>query len=409
MSMSKLNDLIQELCPNGVDYKCLWEVTVWDKKFSGTAKKAQTYTCKFKHVSSKVLKNIVCEDGNVRLLSTGNFSGYCSYQNNKELTNEGEIITLPTGGTANVKYHNGKFIDSGNLIAISSDNAKYNLKYLYYYLININNIINDFYRGAAMKHPAMNSILNIKIPVPPLPVQEEIVRVLDNFTELTTELTTELLARKKQYEFYRDGLLTFGDNVEWKTLKEVALDFGRGKSKHRPRNDSKMYGGSIPFIQTGDIRSASHIISQFSQTYSEFGLEQSKLWHKGTLCITIAANIAETAILGFDSCFPDSIIGFVANPQKTSSSYVEYLLTSFRSKLQSKSTGSAQENINLATFENLLLPFPSLSEQKRIVDILDKFDMLVNDISKGLPAEIEARKNQYEYYRDKLLTFKELI
>ncbi|MEG2110919.1 MAG: restriction endonuclease subunit S, partial [Anaerovoracaceae bacterium] len=211
-----------------------------------------------------------------------------------------------------------------------------------------------------------------------------------------------------QYEYYRDSLLTFGDEVEWYPLRDVALEFGRGKSKHRPRNDSRLYGGKIPFIQTGDIRNAAHTIEQFTQTYSEFGLEQSKLWPKGTLCITIAANIAETAIIGFDSCFPDSIIGFVANPQKTSSSYVEYLLTSYKAKLQTKSTGSAQENINLATFENWLLPFPPLTEQQRIVDILDRFDTLCNDISSGLPAEIKARQQQYEYYRDKLLIFKNI-
>jgi len=103
----------------------------------------------------------------------------------------------------------------------------------------------------------------------------------------------------------------------------MALDFGRGKSKHRPRNDERLYGGDIPFIQTGDIRNASHIITQYSQTYSEVGLKQSKLWPRGTLCITIAANIAETSILGFDACFPDSVIGFVADPKKTSAGYVE--------------------------------------------------------------------------------------
>ena len=103
----------------------------------------------------------------------------------------------------------------------------------------------------------------------------------------TAELTAELTTRKKQYNYYRDRLLTFEKGeVEWKTLGEVALDFGRGKSKHRPRNDPKLYGGNTPFIQTGDIRNASHIIETYSQTYSEIGLKQSKLWSKGTLCIT---------------------------------------------------------------------------------------------------------------------------
>ncbi|MDO4697931.1 MAG: restriction endonuclease subunit S [Pasteurellaceae bacterium] len=245
----------------------------------------------------------------------------------------------------------------------------------------------------------------IQIPIPPISLQKEIVNILDKLTELKATLKAELSLREKQYQYYRDYLLTFGDDVEWKTLKDVALDFGRGKSKHRPRNDVRLYGGDIPFIQTGDIRNSSHLIEDYSQTYSDFGLQQSKLWKKGTLCITIAANIAETGILNFDACFPDSIIGFVADPKQTSEAYVEYLLSSFKTKLQSQSTGSAQENINLATFDNLLLPFPPLESQQKIVAILDKFERLTHSITEGLPKEIELREKQYQYYRDKLLNF----
>ncbi|EKO3608161.1 restriction endonuclease subunit S [Vibrio metschnikovii] len=251
----------------------------------------------------------------------------------------------------------------------------------------------------------------VPIPCPDNPekslaIQAEIVRILDAFTAMTAELTAELNLRKKQYNYYRDKLLSFEEgDVEWKTLDEVALDFGRGKSKHRPRNDPSLYGGDIPFIQTGDIRNAAHTIQEYSQTYSELGLKQSKLWPKGTLCITIAANIAETSILGFDACFPDSVIGFVANPEETSSSYVEYLLSSIKTQLEEKGQGSAQSNINLGTFQNLKLPFPSITEQERIVTILDKFDTLTSSITEGLPREIELRQKQYEYYRDLLLSF----
>ncbi len=154
-------------------------------------------------------------------------------------------------------------------------------------------------------------------------------------------------------------------------MSEVSLDFGRGKSKHRPRNDPKLYGGKYPFIQTGDVRNAVHRITFYSQTYNEGGLAQSKLWPKGTLCITIAANIAETGILGFDACFPDSVIGVVVDPNVTSDKFLEYLLQSFKSQLQAKGKGSAQDNINLGTFENQLFPFPNLTEQRVIVSNLD--------------------------------------
>lgn len=291
----------------------------------------------------------------------------------------------------------------------SSDESKFMLKYVYYWM---NTLPSDLIEGDH-KRQWISNYCEKKIPIPcpdnqekSLAIQAEIVRILDAFTTLTTELTTELNMRKKQYNYYRDQLLSFEDgDVEWKTLGQVALDFGRGKSKHRPRNDPSLYGGDIPFVQTGDIRNAAHTIQEYSQTYSELGLKQSKLWPKGTLCITIAANIAETSILGFDACFPDSVIGFVANPEETSSSYVEYLLSSIKTQLEEKGQGSAQSNINLGTFQNLKLPFPPITEQERIVALLDKFELLTNSITEGLPREIELRKKQYEYYRDLLLSF----
>ena len=246
------------------------------------------------------------------------------------------------------------------------------------------------------------------VPIPPLKLQEKIVQILDKFTDYVTELTSELTSRKKQYSFYRDKLLSFEDEiyqVEWKTLSEIAKDFGRGKSKHRPRNDARLYGGDIPFIQTGDIREAGKWIENYSQTYSAFGLQQSKQWEKGTLCITIAANIAETGLLGFDACFPDSIIGFVANPKFAITEYVYYYLNSIKDYLANKSYGSAQDNLNLSTFSSLKIPVPSLEIQYRIVQVLDNFDTVCNDLKIGLPKEIELRQKQYEYFRDKLLTF----
>lgn len=246
------------------------------------------------------------------------------------------------------------------------------------------------------------------VPIPPLKLQEKIVQILDKFTDYVTELTSELTSRKKQYSFYRDKLLLFEDEiyqVEWKSLSEIAKDFGRGKSKHRPRNDARLYGGDIPFIQTGDIREAGKWIENYSQTYSAFGLQQSKQWEKGTLCITIAANIAETGLLGFDACFPDSIIGFVANPKFAITEYVYYYLNSIKDYLANKSYGSAQDNLNLSTFSSLKIPVPSLEIQSRIVQVLDNFDTVCNDLKIGLPKEIELRQKQYEYFRDKLLTF----
>ncbi|WP_314721202.1 restriction endonuclease subunit S [Rahnella variigena] len=325
------------------------------------------------------------------------------------------VMIINVGASAGtVGYSTVDFWSSDGCFCLEH-NELLNNRFLYFALIGYQSLLKSKVRVAGI--PTLDAIvvskLLIPIPCPDNPekslaIQSEIVRILDKFTFITAELTAELTMRKKQYNYYRDQLLSFEeDEVELKTLPEMAVDFGRGKSKHRPRNDEKLYGGDIPFIQTGDIRSASHTITQYSQTYSELGLKQSKLWPKGTLCITIAANIAETSILGFDACFPDSVIGFVPDPSKTSSGYVEYLLQSTKTKLEKKGKekSSAQSNINLGTFEQLKLPFPSLAEQARIVAILDKFETMTNSIVEGLPREIGLRQKQYEYYRDLLLSF----
>lgn len=406
--MSKLSYLEKLLNGVKVEYKALWEVTSWDKKFNAVDKFKQPYVIKYHYFLANELKSLVSETGDVKLLTTNVSDLYTTEDLAGDKVSEGEVIAIPWGGNAVVQYYKGKFLTSDNRIATSNDKNYLNNKYLYYFLLSNINVIESFYRGSGIKHPSMADILDICIPIPSIEIQSEIVRVLDNFTSLTAELTAELTMRKKQYNYYRDKLLGFeNDEVDWKTLPEIALDFGRGKSKHRPRNDEKLYGGDIPFIQTGDIRNASHIITRYNQTYSEFGLKQSKLWPKGTLCITIAANIAETSILGFDACFPDSVIGLIPDPRKTSSGYVEYLLQSIKSKLEAKGKekSSAQSNINLGTFEQLKLPFPSLAEQARIVAILNKFETMTNSLVEGLPREIDLRQKQYEYYRNLLLSF----
>ena len=337
-------------------------------------------------------------------------------------THDGEFLLIAEDGSASLTNYSiqwvvGKFW-ANNHVHVVQGNKLLNNRFLFHYLRQMNFI--PYLVGGDRAKLTKAKMLEIKIPIPSLETQQKIVKILDKFTELEATLEAELALRKRQYQYYRDFLLDFDNqigggiadgyqdrlkDVVWKTLGEVALDFGRGKSKHRPRNDVRLYGGSIPFIQTGDIKNAGHIIESYTQTYNDFGLKQSKLWKKGTLCITIAANIAETAVLGFDACFPDSVIGFVANPKETTSDYVEYLLSSLKMKLQEKGMGSAQENINLTTFSNMRFPFPPLPEQEKIVAILDKFDTLTHSISEGLPHEIALRRKQYEYYREQLLAF----
>lgn len=216
----------------------------------------------------------------------------------------------------------------------------------------------------------------IDVFLPPLPEQQRIVKILDEVFEKTAkakEIAKKNLQNAKNlFESYLQTIFANPDkDWEKQTLAEISLEFSRGKSKHRPRNDKQLYDGKYPFIQTGDIRNADHLINGYSQTYNEIGLAQSKLWPKGTICITIAANIAETGILTFDACFPDSVIGLVVNPKKANNDFIEYLLYFFKTKIQSKSKGSAQANINMGTFEHEKFPIPPLPTQKSIVARLD--------------------------------------
>ena len=326
-----------------------------------------------------------------------------------EFNREGETITVAgSGAYAGFVMYWDEPIFVSDAFSIEPLEGALIPKFLYHYLLEKQEILFSLKKGSGVPHVYPKDVSKILIPIPPLEIQEKIVQTLDKMTEYVTELTSELTSRKKQYSFYRDKLLSFEEEVyqvEWKTLSEIAKDFGRGKSKHRPRNDARLYGGDIPFIQTGDIREAGKWIENYSQTYSAFGVEQSKKWEKGTLCITIAANIAETGLLGFEACFPDSIIGFVANPEFAITEYVFYYLNSIKDYLANKSYGSAQDNLNLSTFSSLKIPVPSLEIQSRIVQVLDNFDTVCNDLNIGLPKEIELRQKQYEYFREKLLTF----
>ncbi len=152
---------------------------------------------------------------------------------------------------------------------------------------------------------------------------------------------------------------------------------GRGKSKHRPRNDPVLYGGPYPFFQTGDVKSANLTLVDFEQTYNELGLRQSKLWERGTLCITIAANIAETAILGIRGCFPDSVVGFVSDSDVSDVRFVKYLLDFTKHKMQAISQGTTQDNLSLGQLLSFDWPVPPLETQRKISAVLGAYDDLI--------------------------------
>lgn len=189
---------------------------------------------------------------------------------------------------------------------------------------------------------------------------------------------------------------------KWTKYKLSELGFlGRGKSKHRPRNDISLFGGSYPFIQTGEIKAANLYISNYEQTYNEKGLAQSKLWNEGTLCMTIAANIAETAILKIKACFPDSIVGFVADNKLCNVYFIKYYIDFIKNKMQSVSGGACQDNLSLDKIAYFDIEAPKKKIQDKIAKILSNYDDLIENNNKRIKIlEEMAQKIYKEWFVD---------
>jgi type I restriction enzyme S subunit len=253
-------------------------------------------------------------------------------------------------------------------------------RYVFYYLYSPkgNREILDDFRGATVGGISQNFVNKVFIPVPSLPEQRRIADLLSRADRLRRlrRFGDSLSASLLQSVF----LEMFGDpaknSKKWKV--EKLADVGtldRGRSKNRPRNATELYGGKYPFIQTGDIANANGYIRSYQQTYSELGLKQSKLWKSGTLCITIAANIGKTAIMTFDACFPDSVVGFIPNEQ-TNVEYVQYWLSFLQKELEETAPESAQKNINLEILRDLNIPVPPLPEQEQFAAVVRRVESL---------------------------------
>ncbi len=319
--------------------------------------------------TTKIQRKDFLESGDFPIVSqeVWDINGY--WNNESDVFESEKPVIIFWDHTKIIKYIDFDFVLGADGVKILQPKDFLDTRYFCYFLQSV-----ELKSLGYARHYRLLRELNV--PVPPLSVQLDIVARLDSamaeIEMLRRETESALASTRELWESTLESVFASGGN-DWeeKTLREVSIDFGRWKSKHRPRNDKKLYWWDYPFIQTGDIRNSVHFITDFSQTYNDVWLAQSKLWPKGTICITIAANIAETGILGFDSCFPDSVIWIVVDPDITNNDYMEYLLQFYKARIQSRWKWSAQANINLATFEDEFFPFPNITEQSRIVAHLD--------------------------------------
>lgn len=365
--MNTIKELLDKYCPDGVEYKKLEEVA----EIVGGRD--------YKHLSP----------GNIPVYGSG---GVMTYVDDYAY-NQPTVLLPRKGSISNVFYVDKPF---WNVDTIFYTKIKDYLlpKYLYYYICNCH--IEKLNTSNAARPALTRTVLNnILIPVPPLPVQREIVRILDSFTSLEAELEAELKARRKQYEYYRDQLLSFkhlsggGKNeVEWKTLGEV---FSMKAGVHINANeisDFQTEGYPYPCYGGNGIRGYVMHSNQIGPS--------AIIGRQGALC----GNVKYT-----DGLYYATEHAVVVKPKEEVNIKWAFYKLQQMDLNQYKSQG-AQPGLAVGKLLDLKIPIPPLSTQRRIVSILDRFESLVNDISTGLPAEIAARHQQYEYYRDQLLSFK---
>ena len=374
--MSKLEDLIYELCPDGVEYTTLEKVA----KISNGKD--------HKHLG----------DGEIPVYGSGGIMRYAD----KYMYDKISVLIPRKGSIGNIFYVDTPFWTVDTIFYTKINFSIINSKFLYHYLLTQD--IAKLNTAGGVPSLTKTILDRIGIPLPPLPVQEEIVRILDNFTELTAELTaeltTELTTRKQQYEYYRDSLLTFGDEVEWKPLSEIGPVC---MCKRIMKSETNSESG-VPFYKIGTFgKQPNAFIS--NETYEKYK-RLYKFPKKGEILISAAGTIGRTVVYdGKPAYFQDSNIVWIENDE--SQVLNSFLIHCYAMKPWFISDGGTISRLYNDNILKAKIPVPSLPEQEHIVAILDRFDALCNNISQELPAEIKARQQQYEYYREKLLTFKE--
>lgn len=358
----------------------------------------------------------------------------CEFQRGQSITKkkvvEGEVPVI-AGGQQPAYYHNmsnrtGRTISvSGSgayagfvafwevpiflsdAFSVSPNDQLLNSKYVFYFLKNLQNEIYNKKSGSGVPHVYGKDLYGFEIPIPPLNVQAEIVRILDAFTELTAELTAELVSRQQQYAYYRDELLTFNEGeAEWRTLDEL-VSFRRG-SFPQPYGNSSWYDGesSMPFVQVADVSDFGFCLNKNTkQRISKLAQPKSVFVDKGTVIVSLQGTIGRVAVTQYD-CYVDRTLAIFTNyKEQINKKYFAYQLKHKFDVEKEHARGSTLKTITKAEFSKFEIPVPPLAEQERIVTILDKFDALTTSLTEGLPREIELRQQQYEYYRELLLSF----
>ena len=384
--MSRLDELIRELCPNGVTYKKLVDAVSIER-------------------GKRVVRSQLSTSGKYPVyqnsLTPLGYHTDCNYSANT-------TFIIVAGAAGEIGFSDRAFWAADDCFAIVCPEGVLN-RYVYHLLLNNQNQLLSKVRKASIPRLSRSAIENLVIPVPPLEIQREIVRILDNFTELTAELTVELTARKTQYTYYRDKLLANSYKGEIKQLEECCDSIADGDHQAPPKADS-----GVPFITISDIDERHEInlnVTKYVPDEYYNRLADKRRPQKGDVLYTVVGSYGIPVYISENKkfVFQRHIAILRPNNAVIDSRYLYHAMngTAFHRQADLAAKGAAQKTIGLASLAKMTVPVPPLDVQNRIVNVLDNFEKICSDLNIGLPAEIEARQKQYEYYRDKLLTFAE--
>ena len=405
----KLKEMINELCPNGVEFKKFGEIAQISRG-----------------ASPRPIKNFITTDENgVNWVKIGDVAIGSKY-----ITGTNEKITQE-GAKKSRAVHKGDFILSNSMsfgrpyimkidgcihdgwLSISEFEEFLISDFLYYVLVSAE-IQNEMRKrasfGGAVQNLNADIVRELMLPVPPLEVQREIVQILDKFTLLSAELSAELSARQKQYEYYRDKLINGADGVKGKLIDMLEKPVTDG-----PHTTPQLYPNGVPFISATAVYDGKvHLEDMKGYISKEFDEECAKKYKPrkhDVFMVKSGSTTGKVAYVDFDDDFNVwSPIAAMRTNDSCSSRYLYHLLqtTTIQNQVKERMSKGSQPNLSMRVIEQFDVIIPSLEEQERIVAILDKMDDLCYGFKKGIPAEMDARQKQYEYYRDKLLTFEEV-
>ena len=379
--MSRIDELIAQHCPNGVEFKTLGEL--------------------LRIKNGKDHKPL--GDGDIPVYGSGGIMRYVD-----TAAAEGPSVLIPRKGSlGNIFYVEGPFWVVDTIFRTEIDLSQVEPKFVYHQLLTMK--LGEMNQAGGVPSQTQTVLSSLRIPVPPLEVQREIVRVLDQFTQLEAELEAELEARRRQYEHYRQRAMSFDDSIPRVALGDIAeVRSGWGfPNAHQGQEE-----GEYPFYKVSDMNLlgnetvmsiANHYVS--AEVAKKLGVRPAPA---GTVIFPkIGAAVAtnKKRVLSVPSAYDNNVMGLVPTERVTSRFLYHWMQTFDLSRLANDS--GAVPSIRKTEAEQVLIPLPDLDTQRKVADLLDKFDALVNDLNVGLPAELAARRKQYEYYRDNLLTFEE--